>query len=86
MNMHIARLTEQIILEVVMFQVGEGMGHVVLARNERLFPHDFVTAPYARRAAHVLRQFASQDFDAERSRAQLGVGQPQIILLFGNMV
>ena len=50
MHMDIARLTEQGIFEVVILKVGEGMGHVVLTRQEGLFPNDFVAARNTGRA------------------------------------
>ena len=38
MHMYVARMAEQVILEVVMLKVRHRMGHVRFARQEGLFP------------------------------------------------
>src|SRR5690606_14828105 len=43
-NMNVARTAEQLIFEMVMFQIGDGVRHVRFARQERLFKNDLIAA------------------------------------------
>lgn len=53
---------EQAVFEVVIFEVREGVGHVVLTRNKRLFENDLVATTDARGAANIRRRNADAGF------------------------
>ena len=63
--MHVARLAEKLILEVVIFEIGDGVAHIVLTGEEGLFPHDLVAAANARSAHDVGRGIAKQKLRPE---------------------
>ncbi|QTK80756.1 hypothetical protein AT6N2_C3281 [Agrobacterium tumefaciens] len=85
-HMHIARRTEQAVFEVVIFEVREGVGHVVLTRNERLFEDDLVAATNARGTTNIGRRCADADFGAETRRTQLGMGKVKIVDPLGDVI
>ena len=62
------------------------MRHVLLARQERLFPDDLLAAPNARDAAHVGGEVADQQFRPEARRAQLGMGEVEIVLALHDVI
>ncbi len=62
------------------------VGHVVLAGQERLFPDHLAVAADARKTLDMTGQRASQQFRADRGRAQLGMRQPEIVLALGDVV
>nr|GEU28270.1 hypothetical protein [Tanacetum cinerariifolium] len=86
-DVHIARTVEQRVLEVVVLQVGDGVRHILLAAEERLFPaYLAVHAVDARRAFDMGRRFAHQQRGTQAAHAQLGVGQVQVVLALGHVV
>ena len=86
MYMHVARLAERRIFEVMVFEIGDGVRHVRFARQERLFPQRLAVAHDARGAADVGRQVADQNLRSERGVAQLGMGEEEIVHALGDMV
>ena len=84
--MHVAGRAEQAVFEVVIFQVRKGVGHVVLARNERLFEDNLVAAADARGATNIRRRSADADFRAEACRAQFGMGEVEIVDPLGDVI
>ena len=84
--MKVARTTEQIVLEVMILQVGNRMRHIGFAGQERLFPDRLAAAQDARGPTNVRRQLADQDFGTEGSVAQLGMGEEEIVHPLRHMV
>ena len=62
MDVDVARAPEQAIFEMMRLEIGDRMGHVLLAGQKRLFPDDFLAAPDARHAVDVGGQIADQQF------------------------
>ena len=69
-----------------MFQIGKGMGHVRLARQERLFKDHGITATDPADALNICRKIAHQNLWAKGRLAQFGMGQKQIVDPFCHMV
>ena len=65
MDVNVARAAEQAVLEMMRLEIGDRMGHVLLAGQERLLPDHFLRAPDARHAVDVGRQIADQQFRTE---------------------
>lgn len=86
MNMNVARTAEQRIFEMVMFQIGDSMGHIRFTRQERLLENHFTAATDTRNAFHMIRQRAHIKLWPQRGLTQLGMGKPEIILLFRHMI
>ena len=68
------------------FEVGNVVGHIVLAGEKGLLPQGLAIAQDAAGAADVGGQLAQQEFGAERGGAELGMGEPEVIVAFGYMV
>ena len=84
--MHIAGLAEDLVFEVMVFEVRKRMAHVCLARGEGLFPDDLARTPDARHPLHIARGLAHQKLWPEGTGAQLGMGQPEVVHPFRHMV
>src|ERR1700677_4795865 len=80
MHVDVPRAAEQGVLEMVRLEVGDGVRHVLLAGKERLLPDDRLAAADARDALDVEREVADQELGAEARRAQLGMGEGEIVL------
>src|SRR5690606_24188432 len=74
------------VLEVVVLEVGNRVGHVVLAGQERLLPGDGAVAPDTARPAQVPRQFTYEEFWTERRLPELGMGEPQVVVPLGHVI
>lgn len=85
-QVHIARATVRGVLEVVVFQVGQRVAHIVLASDERFFPQHLLATDDAAAAAQVARQLAAAQLRANRADTQLGMRQIQVVLAFGDVV
>src|SRR5450830_1989987 len=87
MYVDIARATEQWIFEMMVFQVGNRMRHVVFATEERFFPtYCPIRAANARHALHMGRQLTHQQSRADGADAQFGMRQEQVILTLRDVV
>ncbi len=85
-DVQIAGLAEERVLEVVVLEVGDGVAHVGLAGEEGLFPDRLAVAADAARALDVVGQGADQDFRAEGGGPELGVGEEEVVLPLGDVV
>jgi hypothetical protein len=65
-DVHVARTAKQVILEMMRLQIGDGMRHILLARDERLFPQQRFAAPDSRLALNVRGQVPDQQFGPKR--------------------
>src|SRR5687768_16606399 len=86
MYMHVARLPEHRIFEMVMLEIGNRMRHVRLSGQERLLPQDRTVAQDARRALDVERQVADQNLGTKGGVAQLRMRQIEVVHALGDMV
>ena len=86
MDMDIARPAEQAIFEMMRLEIGDGMRHVLFARQKRLFPDDFLSPPDARHAVDVGGQIANQQLRADACGPELRMREPKIVLALGDMV
>ena len=66
MDMDIAGLAEQRIFEVMMFQIGDAVRHIGLARQKRFFPQNRAVADDPAGAAHIRGEFAEQQLRPQR--------------------
>ncbi|OJH16951.1 hypothetical protein BLX88_20975, partial [Bacillus obstructivus] len=85
-DMDIAGLAENRIFEMMMFEIGNGVGHVVFTRQERFFPDRFALAQDTRTAANIGRQIPDDQFRSQGAGAQFGVSQKEIIDTLGDMI
>ena len=69
MHMDVAGPAEQLIFEMVRLEIGDGVRHVLLARQEGLVPEQLVAAADARGAVDVGGQIADQQFRAKAQAA-----------------
>jgi hypothetical protein len=72
MAVGVPRPAELRVLEVVVLEVGDGMGHVVLAADELGLPQHLAGPQDAALAGDVAGQIADQEFGPERTRPELG--------------
>ncbi|MCY1172409.1 hypothetical protein D9M73_125440 [compost metagenome] len=86
MDVHVAGTPEQRIFEMVMLKIGDAVRHIGFARYERLFPQRRAIAQDLAAALDMRWQGGDQQFRAERRRPQFGMGEPQIIAAFGDMI
>ena len=86
MYVDISRTAELRVFEVVMLEIRQGMRHVGFARQERLFPKDLFVANDTTDAADLRRQRTQQKLGSDRGRAQLGVGEPEIVAALGYVI
>ena len=71
MDMDVAGTAEQVIFEMMMFQIGEAVRHIAFARQERLFPDRDAIAQDAAGTLDMRRRGADQQFRAKRGLPQL---------------
>ena len=86
MNVNISGLAKQSIFEVMMLQIGEGVGHIGLAREERLFPNHLGPPLDARHAANIGRRCAHPDLRPEACGTQFRMGEIEIVHPLGHMI
>ena len=86
MHVDIAWVAEQVVFEVVIFQIGDGVAHIVFARQEGLFPQHLAVAVDARHALDMGRQITDPQFGTKGAGAQLGMSQIEIVDAFGDVI
>ena len=86
MHMYVARAAEQTVLEVVVLEVGDGVGHVGFAGQKGLLPQQALVPIDSAHAAYVGRQLTREQLGAERHRSELGVCQPQIVVALRDVI
>nr|GFD19589.1 hypothetical protein [Tanacetum cinerariifolium] len=85
-NVHIARAQELGVLEMVEFEVGQAVAHVVFATEKLLLPDHLAVALDAAHAGQVTRQFADAQFRAVGAITQLGMRQVQVVATLHDVV
>src|ERR1700728_1252356 len=85
-DMNVARAAEQAVFEMMRLEIGDRMRHVLLARQKRLFPDDFLAPPDAGHAVDVRGQIADQQFRANACGPEFRMREPKIVLPLGDVV
>ena len=86
MDVEIARTAEAVILEMMIFEIGQRVAHVGLAGEERLLPDHLAFAANAAHAFDAGRRIAHEHLRADGRMAELGVREIEIVLALGDMV
>lgn len=73
-HVHITRLLEKVVLEVVELEVFKGMTHVRFFGKELAFEDDFVSTMNPAEPSDALGQAADPQFRSARRPPQLGMG------------
>ena len=86
MDVDVARPPKAGIFEMMRLQIGDGVAHIVLARQERLVEDNLVAAANPRASGDGAGQGAGAQLGPERTLSELGMGEPEIVELLGDMV
>jgi len=70
MDVHVTRMAEKIIFEMMMLKVCYCVGHVGLTRQKRLLPNLLAVTQNAGGSLNIEGQLANQNFRTKRTRAQ----------------
>src|SRR6185437_12998270 len=82
MHMHRARLPVAFKLEVMVFEVGEAVAHIVFPRGDGLGPVGFITAQEADLTRYSVEIRGYRQHAANTSGAQLRSSKVEIVALF----
>jgi len=85
-DVEITRTAEAIVLEVMIFEVGQRVAHVGLAGQEGLLPDRLTLSHDAAHALDRVRDLAHHHFGANGGVTQLGMREIQIVLPLGDVV
>src|SRR5262249_18396464 len=74
------------ITKMVMLQIADRVGHVVLATQELAFPQDAPVADHPRSPLDVFRQIAEQQFWTQRAGPEFRMSEIKIVHGLGHLV